>query len=56
MIEIAKQRITQYKKFILWAHPNFCFAKTSFMLEPLSEKPTNNQEVKQCSRLIHMLS
>jgi len=29
--------ITQHKRFTLWAHSNFCFAKTSFMLETLGE-------------------
>ncbi len=29
--------ITQHKRFALWAHPNFCFAKTSFMLGTLGE-------------------
>jgi len=32
------QRITQHKRFALKAHPNFCFAKTSFMLETLPLK------------------
>ena len=31
------QRITQHKKFVPYGtHPNFCCAKTSFMLGPLS--------------------
>jgi len=30
------RRITHYKRFAI-AHPNFCFAKTSFVLEPLDE-------------------
>jgi len=40
-----KQRITQHKRFALWAHPNFCFAKTSFMLGTLctSGKKTTTQ-------------
>ena len=30
------QRITQHKRFVSnGTHPNFCFAKTSFMLKPL---------------------
>jgi len=30
--------ITQHKRFVPYGtHPNFCFAKTSFMLEPLLE-------------------
>jgi len=29
-------RLTQHKRFVLYGiHPNFCFAKTSFMLETL---------------------
>jgi len=33
----AKQRITQHKRFVPYGtHPNFCFAKTSFMLETLN--------------------
>jgi len=36
MIESDQQRITQHKRFAI-AHPNFCFAKTSFMLETLYE-------------------
>ena len=32
--------ITQHKRFVPYgAHPNFCFAKTSFMLETLGEIP-----------------
>ena len=32
------QQITQHKRFVPYGtHPNFCFAKTSFMLETLSE-------------------
>jgi len=35
---IQQRRITQHKRFVPYGtHPNFCFAKTSFMLEPLSE-------------------
>jgi len=30
-------RITQHKMFALQAHPNFCFAKTSFMLRTLDD-------------------
>ncbi|OGY54006.1 MAG: hypothetical protein A3B15_01620 [Candidatus Buchananbacteria bacterium RIFCSPLOWO2_01_FULL_45_31] len=34
----SKRRLTQHKRFMPYGtHPNFCFAKTSFMLEPLSE-------------------
>ncbi|MCK4402453.1 MAG: hypothetical protein KAV98_01610 [Dehalococcoidia bacterium] len=33
-----ERRITQHKRFVPYGtHPNFCFAKTSFMLETLSE-------------------
>ena len=33
--------ITQHKRFVPYdTHPNFCFAKTSFMLEPLLEVKT----------------
>lgn len=36
--EGTAQRITQHKRFVPYGtHPNFCFAKTSFMLEPLGE-------------------
>ena len=41
IIEITKsdqQRLTQHKKFVPFGtHPNFCFAKTSFMLGTLGE-------------------
>jgi hypothetical protein len=31
-------RLTQHKRFVPYGtHPNFCFAKTSFMLVPLAE-------------------
>jgi len=37
MSGMKKQRqITQHKRFAI-AHPNFCFAETSFMLESLGE-------------------
>jgi len=37
MSGMKKQRqITQHKRFAI-AHPNFCFAETSFMLETLGE-------------------
>lgn len=33
---MATLHITQHKKFVSYGtHPNFCFAKTSFMLETL---------------------
>jgi len=35
-VTIAR-RTTQHKRFALWAHPNFCFAETSFMLGTLYE-------------------
>jgi hypothetical protein len=35
---LRQQRITQHKRFVPnGTHPNFCFAKTSFMLGTLSE-------------------
>ena len=35
---VPPHRLTQHKKFVPYGtHPNFCFAKTSFMLEPLGE-------------------
>jgi len=35
---VVKRRITQHKRFVpCGTHPNFCFAKTSFMLETLYE-------------------
>ena len=38
MSKIGGRRITQHKRFVPdGTHPNFCFAKTSFMLETLSE-------------------
>ncbi len=38
MTEGDRQRITQHKRLVPYGtHPNFCFAKTSFMLEPLRE-------------------
>ena len=36
MIKSDQQRITHHKRFAI-AQANFCFAKTSFMLEMLSE-------------------
>ena len=33
----AQPHITQHKSFAFQAHPNFCFAKTSFMLGMLGE-------------------
>ena len=45
-------RLTQYKRFVPYrTHQNFCFAKTSFMLEPLYEiaphkRLTNEEELK----------
>jgi len=29
--------LTQHNRFAFWAHANFCFAKTSFMLKTLGE-------------------
>jgi len=34
---VATSHNTAYKRFALWAHSNFFFAKTSFMLGTLSE-------------------
>ncbi len=32
------RRLTQHKRFVPYGnHPNFCYAKTSFMLVPLGE-------------------
>jgi len=34
----TNRQITQHKRFVLYStHPNFCFAKTSFMLGTLAE-------------------
>ena len=44
-MSIATLHITQHKRFALQAHPDFCFAKTSFMLGTLSEM-ANIEEVK----------
>jgi len=34
----SERRLTQHKRFVLYStYPNFCFAKTSFMLKPLDE-------------------
>jgi len=35
----GKLRLTQHKRFAI-AHPNFCFAKTSFMLGTLYDIPS----------------
>ena len=36
MSKIGGRRITQHKRFVPYGtHPNFCFAKTSFMLGTL---------------------
>jgi len=40
----SQRQITQHKRFALLAHPNFCFAKTSFMLESLSAIAPNEME------------
>ena len=40
------RRITQHKRFA-YARPNFCFAKTSFMLGTLYAMPKNLLEVKR---------
>ena len=38
-------RLTQHKKFVPnGTHPNFCFAKTSFMLETLEERVTGKEK------------
>jgi hypothetical protein len=37
--------ITQHKRFVPYGtHPNFCFAKTSFMLGTLGEMPRYKQK------------
>ena len=33
----GRLRITQHKRFALWAHSNFRFAKTSFIRKTLGE-------------------
>jgi hypothetical protein len=39
--------ITQHKRFVPYGtHPNFCFAKIAFMLEPLGERIAKVWEVK----------
>ncbi len=48
MINLA-HRLTQHKRLALRVHPNFCFAKTSFMLGTLdnsSEMETHNKLLK----------
>jgi len=37
MAKSDQQHITQHKRFVLLAHPNFCSAKTSFMPGTLDE-------------------
>jgi hypothetical protein len=44
MIIITKLPITQHKRFALRAHPNFCFAKTSFTLGTLGEEAIYKHE------------
>jgi len=42
-----QQHITQHKRFVPYGtHPNFCFAKNSFMLKPLCAilKDNNNNK------------
>jgi len=40
MTKSDQQRITHHKRFVPYGtHPNFCFAKTSFMLGTLAEIP-----------------
>ncbi len=46
-----RQRITQHKRFALRAQPNFCFAKTSFMLESLYAIPLTKKRWKYEDRL-----
>ena len=42
----ASHRLTQHKRFVPYGtHPNFCFAKTSFMLETLAETGTLTGEI-----------
>ena len=44
---LAEQHITQHKRFVPYGtHPNFCFAKTSFMLGTLSEIAVLNGRAK----------
>jgi len=38
MTKSDQQRITQHKRFVPYStHPNFCYAKTSFMLGTVQE-------------------
>jgi hypothetical protein len=40
-------RLTQHKRFAFQTHPNFRFAKTSFMLETLCEMLTTGAKYKK---------
>ncbi len=42
--------ITQHKRFTLRAHPNFCFAKTFFMLETLYEIVPKEYKIEEKKR------
>jgi len=45
---MRQQQITQHKRFVPYGtHPNFCFAKTSFMLEPLGDISIGDQVEKR---------
>jgi len=39
----AAHRLTQHKSFAI-SHPNYCFAKNSFILESLAEMPIKDIE------------
>ena len=43
MTKSDQQRITQHKRFVPYGtHPNFCYAKTSFMLGTLVASVTGH--------------
>ena len=47
MTKSDQQRITQHKRFVPYGtHPNFCYAKTSFMLGTLYAIGRPNKEKK----------
>jgi len=54
MTKSDQQRITQHKRFVPYgAHPNFCSAKTSFMLGTLGEMRLSNLKNVYKDRCIH---
>ena len=46
----VRQRITQYKRFA-YAHPNFCFAKTSFIPKTLYAMPKRQMKMRRKIRV-----